>query len=203
MTTRILQGDVRDVLPTLAADSIDCIVTSPPYWGLRSYLPDGHDDKHKEIGLEPTLDGYLETMVGVCRELRRVLKPEGTFWLNIGSSYFGGGRGGNPPNLPHQKQKTNAGSLTVSGGKRPSQSLQPSHVPAYDRGGKEPSGSPDLDSSCPDLCDEYLDAPSSRSVHSRQPLDEFFSRGGTIGQDSALLDLELRAELSRLSPLSP
>ena len=98
----ILKGDVRDVLPTLPSDHYDCVVTSPPYWGLRDYGVEG------QIGLEPTMQGYLDTMVSVCRELRRVLKPEGTFWLNIGDSYSGsanigrndagrdiGGRGGN------------------------------------------------------------------------------------------------------------
>lgn len=88
MTVTILQGDVRAVLATLPDDHFDCIVTSPPYWGLRDYGVDG------QIGLEPTLGAYLETMVGVCREVRRVLKPEGTFWLNIGDSYAASGRGG-------------------------------------------------------------------------------------------------------------
>ena len=69
------------MLPTLPADSFDCVVTSPPYFGLRDYGVEG------QIGLEPTLAAYLKTMVGVCRELRRVLKPSGTGWLNVGSSY--------------------------------------------------------------------------------------------------------------------
>jgi DNA modification methylase len=81
MTMTLLHGDVRQVLSTLPADSFDCCVTSPPYWGLRDYGVDG------QIGLESTMQAYLETMVGVCREVRRVLKPEGTFWLNIGDSY--------------------------------------------------------------------------------------------------------------------
>jgi len=83
LTTTILHGDCRDILSTLAADSFECVVTSPPYWGLRDYGVAG------QIGLEPTMAAYLETMVGVCRELRRVLKPSGTFWLNIGDSYSG------------------------------------------------------------------------------------------------------------------
>lgn len=86
--SEILIGDVRDVLPTLPSDHYDCVVTSPPYWGLRDYGVEG------QIGLEPTMQGYLDTMVGVCRELRRVLKPQGTFWLNIGDSYAASGRGG-------------------------------------------------------------------------------------------------------------
>lgn len=81
MSIRILQGDVRERLSALPADSFDCIVTSPPYWGLRDYGVVG------QIGLEPTLAEYLDTMVAVCRELRRVLKPSGTFWLNVGDSY--------------------------------------------------------------------------------------------------------------------
>lgn len=83
MTIRILNGDVREQLAKLPSDSFDCIVTSPPYWGLRDYGVAG------QIGLEPTLTEYLDTMVAVCRELRRVLKPSGTFWLNVGDSYAG------------------------------------------------------------------------------------------------------------------
>jgi DNA modification methylase len=81
MSIRILQGDVRERLAGLPDDSFDCIVTSPPYWGLRDYGVVG------QIGLEPTLTEYLDAMVDVCRELRRVLKPSGTFWLNVGDSY--------------------------------------------------------------------------------------------------------------------
>jgi DNA modification methylase len=81
MSIRILPGDVRERLADLPSDRFDCIVTSPPYWGLRDYGVAG------QIGLEPTLIGYLDTMVDVCRELRRVLKPRGTFWLNVGDSY--------------------------------------------------------------------------------------------------------------------
>jgi DNA modification methylase len=88
LTIRILQGDVRERLAELPSDSFDCIVTSPPYWGLRDYGVRG------QIGLEPTLTEYLDTMVDVCRDLRRVLEPSGTFWLNVGDSYAASGRGG-------------------------------------------------------------------------------------------------------------
>ena len=81
MAVRIITGDCRSVLPTLAPDSFDCVVTSPPYFGLRDYGVDG------QIGLEPTLAAYLEMMVGVCRELRRVLKPGGVIFVNFGDSY--------------------------------------------------------------------------------------------------------------------
>jgi DNA modification methylase len=108
MSVRILQGDVRKRLAELPSDSFDCIVTSPPYWGLRDYGVAG------QIGLEPTLTEYLDTMVTVCREMRRVLKPSGTFWLNLGDCYAGGGRGGNPAESAFRKQATNVGSLIAA-----------------------------------------------------------------------------------------
>jgi DNA modification methylase len=89
----ILQGDCLEVLQMLPSGSFDCIVTSPPYWGLRDYGVAG------QIGLEPTLEGYVEALAGVACKLMRVLKPTGTFWLNLGDSYAGGktGRGDNNP----------------------------------------------------------------------------------------------------------
>ena len=90
MTVRILTGDVRAVLPTLPDDSVHCCVTSPPYWGLRSYLPADHPNKPFEIGSEPTLQEWVDTMVEVFREVRRILRPDGTLWLNLGDSYATG-----------------------------------------------------------------------------------------------------------------
>ena len=81
MTVRILLGDVREQLASLPAESVDCCVTSPPYWGLRDYGVEG------QIGLEPTLGEHLDVMVEVFNEVRRVLKPEGTLWLNYGDCY--------------------------------------------------------------------------------------------------------------------
>jgi DNA modification methylase len=89
MTVRILHGDCRQVLPSLADESVHCIVTSPPYWGLRSYLPAGHALKALEIGSEPTVEAWVATMVAVMRECRRVLRKDGTLWLNLGDSYAG------------------------------------------------------------------------------------------------------------------
>lgn len=77
----ILVGDVMEQLAALPSDSVDCCVTSPPYWGLRDYGVEG------QIGLEPTLGEHLEVMVRVFDEVRRVLKPEGTLWLNYGDCY--------------------------------------------------------------------------------------------------------------------
>ncbi len=78
---QVWQGDCREVLPKLPAESWQTCVTSPPYWGLRNY---GHDD---QIGLESTPDAYVETMVGVFRAVRRLLRDDGTLWLNLGDSY--------------------------------------------------------------------------------------------------------------------
>jgi len=85
----ILIGDVRDVLDTLPAESVHCCITSPPYWGLRSYLPADSPDKHREIGAEATPDEYVATMVDVFSRVRRVLRADGTLWLNLGDSYNG------------------------------------------------------------------------------------------------------------------
>jgi site-specific DNA-methyltransferase (cytosine-N4-specific) len=81
-------GDCRNILPTLAPGSFRTCVTSPPYWGLRDY---GH---HDQIGLEPTPEAYVETMVAVFRAVRRVLADDGTLWLNLGDSYATSGGAG-------------------------------------------------------------------------------------------------------------
>lgn len=107
MSTRFLLGDVRETLRGVADKSVHCVVTSPPYFGLRDYGMAG------QIGLEPTPDAYVAELVAVFREVRRVLRDDGTLWLNLGDSYAGGGKGGNPPTSPHQMQRTNAGSLSM------------------------------------------------------------------------------------------
>src|SRR6516164_444034 len=85
---RLLHGDCRDVLRNLPDNSVHCVVTSPPYWGLRDYGVGG------QIGLEATPAEYVEAMVGVFREVRRVLKDDGTAWVNLGDSYHNGDKGG-------------------------------------------------------------------------------------------------------------
>jgi hypothetical protein len=72
---------VREVLAGLPAESVHCVVTSPPYWGLRDYGMPG------QLGLEPSPDEYVSNMVAVFAEVRRVLRADGTCWLNIGDSY--------------------------------------------------------------------------------------------------------------------
>jgi DNA modification methylase len=79
----VFQGDCRTVLEAMPADSIHCVVTSPPYWGLRDYGNEG------QLGLESTPELYVEHMVAVFREVRRVLRKDGTLWLNLGDSYAG------------------------------------------------------------------------------------------------------------------
>ena len=82
-----LEGDARQVLPTLPAASASCCVTSPPYWGLRSYLPEGHPAKRLEIGQERSVLHYIENLVAIFRQVSRVLVNNGTLWLNLGDTY--------------------------------------------------------------------------------------------------------------------
>ena len=91
MTIRILTGDCRDVLRTLADGSVQCCVTSPPYYGLRDYGAAG------QIGLERSMHDFIAELVAVFREVRRVLRDDGTLWLNMGDSYASGGRATRDP----------------------------------------------------------------------------------------------------------
>lgn len=87
----VLVGDVIDGLRLLPDNSVQCCVTSPPYWGLRDYGVDG------QIGLEPTPEAFTAKMVEVFSEVHRVLRPDGTCWVNIGDSYAtGAGKANNP-----------------------------------------------------------------------------------------------------------
>ena len=99
-------GDNREILPTLESGSVQCCVTSPPYWGLRDY---GND---AQLGLESTPEEYVANMVQVFREVKRVLRDDGTLWLNLGDSYSGSGKGGGT-GVMSSKQMTNMGSLNM------------------------------------------------------------------------------------------
>ena len=91
--TQILNGDSLEILPTLEAESIQCCITSPPYWGLRDY------DHPAQIGAEDSPAQYVENLVTLFREVRRVLRHDGTVWLNVGDGYArNGGTGGHGPN---------------------------------------------------------------------------------------------------------
>ena len=98
---RLLNGDVREVLRKLEPESVQCVVTSPPYWGLRDYGSEG------QLGLEETPEEYVENMVSVFQEIKRVLRKDGTVWLNLGDSYAGGGRAGK--NTEYKEKHTNFG----------------------------------------------------------------------------------------------
>lgn len=81
-------GDVRQLAAQLEPASVQTIVTSPPYWGLRSYLPADHPDKILEIGHEVTPDAFVAELVAVFRALRPALNDDGTLWLNLGDAYW-------------------------------------------------------------------------------------------------------------------
>lgn len=84
---QILIGDCIESMKTLPDQSVDCCITSPPYWGLRDY---GTED---QLGLEETPEEYVQNMVRVFGEVKRILKDEGTLWLNLGDTYSGSGKG--------------------------------------------------------------------------------------------------------------
>ena len=98
MSTRILTGDCRETLKTLGDGTVQCVVTSPPYWGLRDYRVDG------QLGLEGTPDEYVSAMVDVFREVRRVLRDDGVCWLNLGDSYNNAGSSMNGTGLDGKRR---------------------------------------------------------------------------------------------------
>lgn len=104
---QIYNSECLSGLKELPASSVNCCVTSPPYFGLRDY---GHD---AQIGLEKTPEEYIQKLVDVFREVHRVLKDDGTLWVNIGDSYAGSMKGaaGFPDNAMNYKQGTNRGTL--------------------------------------------------------------------------------------------
>jgi DNA modification methylase len=103
---KILQGDCIEQMKTLPDESVHCVITSPPYWGLRNYGVAG------QIGLEKMPEEYVVKMVEVFREVWRVLRKDGTVWLNLGDSYAGSAQGwGHGKQYVGEKQKTNKGSL--------------------------------------------------------------------------------------------
>lgn len=85
VTTKFIVGDCRETLKSLPDQSVHCCVTSPPYWQLRDY---GHPD---QIGMENTPEGFVANLLTVFREVYRVLRDDGTCWLNLGDSYAGAG----------------------------------------------------------------------------------------------------------------
>jgi len=107
-------GDCRRILPTIEGESVQSCVTSPPYFGLRNY---GESD---QIGLEATVEEYVETMVEVFREVKRILKDDGTLWLNLGDTYLS-----NPSNNQVPQTKDHKGSGHNGSNRKPQLGLKP------------------------------------------------------------------------------
>jgi len=111
MTVELICGDCLEELKKLSDETIDCCITSPPYWGLRDY------GVVNQLGLEKTPEEYVAKMVEIFREVKRVLKPTATLWLNLGDSYWGGGFGTSPGGdadfqARYPKQASNKGSAS-------------------------------------------------------------------------------------------
>jgi DNA modification methylase len=115
----LFTGDAYKLIRKIPDGKIHCVVTSPPYWGLRNY---GND---AQIGLEPSPELFVRKFVLLFREIRRTLRKDGTIWLNMGDSYYGSGKGygHNWENSP--KQKTNEGSLFSQDMRPPSLNKHP------------------------------------------------------------------------------
>lgn len=96
-TNKIYQGDSSEVLKTLPDESINCVMTSPPYWALRDYGIDG------QLGLESTFDEYINKLCNIFDEVKRVLRKDGTCWVNLSDTYFGSGAG-TQKNLPEKRK---------------------------------------------------------------------------------------------------
>ena len=120
MSVQILVGDCLERLRGLPAESVHCVVTSPPYWGLRSYKGDPG-----MIGLEPTFEGHLSSLVMVFREVRRVLRKDGTCWLNYGDAYASSGSIGSRPGSGRADGKVRQDSPRNRNGTPPITGLKP------------------------------------------------------------------------------
>ena len=103
MNAQILVGDVRTRLAEIPDASVQTCITSPPYWGLRDY---GQDE---QIGLEQSPQDYVDAMVEVFREVKRVLRDDGTLWLNLGDSYVGGKGSSGQGSAEYQAKRADSG----------------------------------------------------------------------------------------------
>ena len=112
---KIIQGNALQVLKTLPSESIDMCLTSPPYWSLRDYGVEG------QLGLEPTFQEYIDKLCTIFDEVKRVLKKEGTCWVNLGDTYGGTGSKGNYQD-PKYKNGRNGQSVALNS-KMPSKCL--------------------------------------------------------------------------------
>ena len=103
----VICGDILEELAKFPDECVDMVITSPPYFGLRRYLDDNHLNKKHEIGLEKSFDEFLKKILGITAEIKRILKPSGSFWLNFGDIY---GTGSHAGSRQGTKQGTNRGS---------------------------------------------------------------------------------------------
>lgn len=120
MSVRILTGDALSMLGTLPDASVNCCVTSPPYFWLRDYGVEG------QIGHEATIDDFVSVLAGVFDEVRRVLRDDGVLWLNLGDSYYSGNgqpHGSDPRSASRNFSRTKLRPLDVSGWDIPKKSL--------------------------------------------------------------------------------
>lgn len=115
----VVEGDCRTVLRQMNAGTVQCCVTSPPYFHLRDYQIAG------QIGLEPTVDEYVQELVGVFREVRRVLHDTGVLFLNLGDSYVAGGNGARDPERWPKQSQNNNGHRNRHTKKHPGDGLKP------------------------------------------------------------------------------
>ena len=102
---KIYQDDCLNILKQFNDNSINCCVTSPPYWALRDYGVEG------QLGLEPTFEEYINKLCNIYNEVKRVLRKDGTCWVIIGDSYSGSGKGGNNPE--YQSKHTEFGKPSI------------------------------------------------------------------------------------------
>lgn len=120
MSVRIIQGDCRDVLKTLPSESVNCVVTSPPYFWLRDYGVEG------QIGHEDSVADFVAVIADIFDEVRRVLKSDGVVWLNLGDSYYSGNgqpKGHDPKSSSRNFSRVKLRPLDVSGWDIPKKSL--------------------------------------------------------------------------------
>lgn len=120
MSAKVHVGDCREVLRSLPSESVHCIVTSPPYFWLRDYEVEG------QIGHEDTLDAFVDVIASVFDEVRRVLRPDGVVWLNLGDSYYSGNgqpHGSDPRSSSRDFARQKLRPLDVSGWDIPKKSL--------------------------------------------------------------------------------
>jgi DNA modification methylase len=177
------------------------VITSPPYYGLRDYglPPLVWGDWTGSLGLEPTPELFIQHMVEVFRQVRRVLRDDGTVWLNLGSSYFGSGKG--PTGHGGIGDQAKRQGFVGGDDTHPNHSRQPERAPAYGSDGTGPADSPEPDSVYSDLCDECRAAILRRGHHNADNTQRsrvYALQLSQIGRDTARRDYDPISPLSSL-----